>query len=54
MVINLTPEQINQLKLPMLRELKTEELLGEIITRFAMSGDLEKVNILSQIQKEIE
>jgi uncharacterized protein (DUF2132 family) len=54
MKINLTIEQMEQVKNESLKLAKTEELLGELVSRYAIEGDTEKVNTLCEYQKQLK
>jgi len=53
MIINLTNEQIEQVKWQTLKEISTKELVGELITRMSIVGELELLRILAEYQKSL-
>jgi len=53
LTINLTDEQTNQIKRQLLNNYELTELIGEVITRLSIKGDLELLNILCEYQKSL-
>jgi len=53
LTINLTNEQTNQIKWQLLNDYSLRELIGEVITRLSVKGDLDLLNVLCEYQKSL-